>query len=56
LTYQACHYVHATTGGKTDNDAHRPRRISLRTRDERDGRESCGARSQTEEFAAGKFH
>ena len=29
LSYQACHDVGGTTGGKSDNDAHGPGRIGL---------------------------
>src|SRR5262252_5985543 len=35
LSYQACHDVGATGGGKSDDDAHRPRRIGLRPCDTR---------------------
>src|SRR5215475_6100708 len=35
LSYQACYDVGATSGGKSDNDAHRPRRIGLRPYDAR---------------------
>ena len=46
----------APPGGKADDDAHRPRRIGLRPRDARDGRERGSARGQMQEYAAGKFH
>src|SRR5262245_9781543 len=35
LSYQACHDVGGTTGGKSDDDAHWPRRIGLRPCDPR---------------------
>src|SRR6516162_7947349 len=56
FSYQACHDVGATSGGKSDNDAHRSRRIGLRPRDPRYGRQRGSARGQMQEFAAGKFH
>jgi len=40
----------------TDNDAHRPRRISLRPRDPRDGRHRGSACGQIQKISAGKFH
>jgi hypothetical protein len=56
LRNQACDDVGRPAGGKADNDAHRPRRISLREGEARRGRERGSARSQMQEFAAGKFH
>jgi hypothetical protein len=44
------------TRRKTDNDAHRPRRIGLRPRDARGGRESGSARCQMQELMTEKFH
>src|SRR5262249_35112116 len=41
---------------ETDNDAHRPRRIGLRRRDARHGRQRGGARCQMQKLSAGKFH
>src|SRR5262245_24289085 len=43
LSYQARHDVGGTTGGKSDDDAHRPRRIGLRPSYARDGRERGSA-------------
>src|SRR5262245_34163063 len=48
--------VGRTTRCKADNDAHRPRRIGLRPREARPGRERGGACSQMEKSTAGKFH
>src|SRR5260370_1892351 len=48
LPYQACHDVGATSGGKSDNDAHRPRRRGLRPPKPRDGREPGRARCHTQ--------
>src|SRR5215510_4008488 len=45
-----------TSGGKSDNDAHRPRWIGLRPRDAGYGRQRGSAHGQMQEFAAGKFH
>ena len=45
-----------TTGGKSDDDAHRPRRIGLRPCDARHDRQRGGARGQMQEFRVGKFH
>src|SRR5262245_57701108 len=42
--------------GVAHDDAHGPRRIGLRPRDARYGRERGGARGQMQKFAAGKFH
>jgi hypothetical protein len=39
-----------------DDDAHRPRRVGLRHRKARDGRESGSTRSQMQKLSAGKFH
>src|SRR6516225_8898107 len=55
LSYQACHDVGATSGGKSDNDAHRSRRISLRPRDARHSRERGSTRGQMQKSSAGKF-
>src|SRR5262245_2156455 len=46
LSYQACHDVGATSGGKSDNDAHRSRWIGLRPRDPRECRQRGRARRQ----------
>ena len=43
-------------GGKADDDAHRPRRIGLRPRDARHGRQRGSARGQMQKLSAGKFH
>ena len=39
---------------ETDDDAHRPRRIGLRPRDARDGRERGGARGQMQKLFGGE--
>ena len=46
----------APPGGKADDDAHRPRRIGLRPRDARHGRQRGSARCQMQKLSAGKFH
>ena len=43
-------------GGKANDDAHRPRRIGLRPRDPRHGRQRGSARGQMQKLSAGKFH
>jgi hypothetical protein len=57
LADQARDNVGTTPRRITDNDAHRPRRISLRPRDPRDGRHRGSARSQMQDVSTvGKFH
>src|SRR5580700_3025145 len=56
LSQQAREDVGRAAGGKTDDDAHRPCRKSLRPCQARYGRERCSARCQMEELAAEKFH
>src|SRR5262249_37310387 len=56
LTDQACRDVECTGRSKRDNDVHRPRRISLRPRDARDGRQRGSACGQMQKISAGKFH
>src|SRR5215472_16369695 len=57
LSYQACHDVGATSGRKSDNDAHRSRRIGLRPRDPRHYWQRGSACCQMEKLSAvGKFH
>ena len=47
----------ALAGGKADDDAHRPRRIGLRPRDTRHGRQRGSARGQMQKLpSVGKFH
>ena len=47
----------APPGGKADDDAHRPRRIGLRPRDARHGRQRGSARGQMQKLpSVGKFH
>src|SRR5262249_15991875 len=41
---------------KSDNDAHRPRRIGLRPRDPRNGWQRGSARDQMQKLSAGEFH
>ena len=55
LADQARDDVGAAAGGKADDDAHRPRRIGLRPRDARDGRQRGSARCQMQKSTAGKF-
>ena len=43
-------------GGNADDQAHRPRRIGLRPRDARHGRQRGSARCQMQKLSAGKFH
>src|SRR5262249_57956076 len=56
LSYQACHDVSGTSGGKSDNDAHRPRRIAFRPSDPRHGWQRRSAGGQMQKLAAAKFH
>jgi len=56
LTDQARIDVESATGGKANEDSHRPRRIGLRPRDTRDGRQRGSARGQMQKFSAGKSH
>src|SRR5262249_57704619 len=56
LTYYARDDVNRLARGKSDDNAHRPRRIALRSRDARDSRENGGARCQMQKISAGKFH
>jgi hypothetical protein len=55
LTYQTCDDVSAT-GGKGDDQPHRPRRIDLRPRDARHCRQRGKAGGQMQKSAAGKFY
>ena len=48
--------IGTAAGGKADDDADRPRRIGLRPRDARHGRERGSARGQMQKISAGKFH
>ena len=56
LTYQARRDVRTASGREANNDAHRPRRIGLRPRDPRDGRQRGSARGEMEKISARKFH
>ena len=56
LTDQARDDVGRAAGRKADDDAHRPRRIGLRPRDARHGRQRGSARCQMQKLSAGKFH
>jgi hypothetical protein len=56
LTDQARKDVKRAAGGEGDDHAHRLRRIGLRPRDARCGRQRGSARGQMQECAAGKFH
>ena len=42
--------------GEAKDDAHRPRRIGLRPRDPRDGRQRGSARRELQELATEKLH
>src|SRR6516164_3469336 len=56
LSYQARHDVGSTTGGKSDDDVHWPRRIGLRESQARDCRQSGSASGQMQKLSTGKFH
>ena len=56
LTDEASGDVGSATGGKADDDVHRPRRIGLRSCDARDDRQRGSARGQMQKSSAGKFH
>src|SRR5262245_49857928 len=56
MTDQARGDVGSTTGGKSDDNAHWPRRIGLRPRDARQSRQRGSARGQMQELSTGKFH
>src|SRR5262249_47746534 len=56
LTHEARDGVGCLACRKGDDDPHRPRRIGLRPRDARYGRQRGGARCQMEKISAGKFH
>ena len=48
--------VGLAAGGKADEQTHRPRRISLRPRKPRHGRQRGSACGQMQKLSAGKFH
>jgi hypothetical protein len=56
LTEKTCKQVRHTPRRKSNDQADRPRRIGLRPRDTRYGRQRGRAGGQIQEFAAGKFH
>ena len=56
LTRSCAQDVLGAARSKSDNDAYRPRRVGLRPRDARHGRERGGARCQMQKLATGKFH
>src|SRR5262245_50571761 len=56
LTHQARGDVIRTGWSKADHNAHRPRRVGLRSRHPRNGRQRGSARGQMEKISAGKFH
>src|SRR5438132_7000461 len=56
LTYYARDDVNRLARGKSNDDAHRPRRIGLRSRDTRKHRQGRSTRCQMQERAAWKFH
>src|SRR2546430_17017579 len=53
LADQACHDVGATSGGKSDDDAHRPAWIGLRLWKTPQRRHGCGAPPPIEEMFGG---
>ena len=55
LTQQTGNDVGRSAGSEWDDPAHRPRRIGLRPRDPRHGRQRGSDRGQMQEFAAGKL-
>jgi hypothetical protein len=56
LTDEASGDVGSATSGKTDNHAHRPRRIGLRPCNAGYDRQRGSAGGQMQKFATGKFH
>src|SRR6516162_2217907 len=56
LTQQPRDDVGRAAGRKTDENAHRPRRIGLRPSETQNGRQRGSARSQMQKSPAGKFH
>jgi len=55
LAHQARENVGRIAGGGGEDEAHRPRRIGLRLRYTRDGRQRGSARGQMQKLSAGKF-
>src|SRR6516164_661681 len=53
---KVCRRPRRISYGSPDVLAHRPRRIGLRPREARDGRQHDSARSQMQKISAGKFH
>ena len=56
LPHKACKDVVPAGGGKTDNDAHRPRGVALRLRNTRDCRQHGRTRCEMKKLSTGKFH
>src|SRR4051812_34124215 len=56
LTNQAREELGRAAGRKADDDAHWPRRIGLRPRNLRHGRQRGSACGQMQKSSAGKFH
>ncbi len=56
LSDDACDDVDRLAGGKSDDHAHRPRRVALRPGNARHGRERSSARDQRQKLSAGKLH
>src|SRR5262249_18662395 len=56
LCHHARNDVGGAPGGKADDDAHRPRRIGLRPRETRGGRQRGSAGGQVQKISAEKFH
>src|SRR5229473_5393892 len=53
LSYQACHDVSGTTGGKSNDQAYWPHGIGLRPSEVRHGRQRGSARCQMQKFTTG---
>src|SRR5262249_51011183 len=56
LAYQACVQVRHAARRKSNNQAHRPRWISMCPSDARDGWQRGSARCQMQKISTGKFH
>jgi hypothetical protein len=56
LPHHARDGVGIAASGKTDDDAHWPRRILLRPSEARHGRQRGSACGQMQKISAGKFH
>jgi hypothetical protein len=56
LADQATKDVDGATGGRCDNDTHRPRRVGLRPSDARNYRQRGSGGGQMQKISTGKFH